>query len=167
MAVRQKWPWIRSLCHGFTRPVSIIGASSSTEKKARKNAVCTLSTSAESRRIIALLEVKMKPPLTSHSAPCMLGGRRRSWATARRTSDLPLAAGPVGGAQILLQHLADRAARQGRREVDRLRRLHPAQSVLGERYQLVGRGSGAGLELDHRLDRLAPFFVGHADDGAV
>ena len=46
--------------------------------KARKNAVCTLSTCVESRRIIALLEVKMKPPLTSHSAPCTLGGRRRS-----------------------------------------------------------------------------------------
>jgi len=27
---------------------------------------------------MALVEVKMKPPLTSHSAPCTLGGRRRS-----------------------------------------------------------------------------------------
>ncbi len=76
--VRQKWPTLRWLCHGLTRPLSISGSSISTEKKARKNAVWTLSISADSSRIITPLQVKMKPPLTSHSAPCTLGGRRRS-----------------------------------------------------------------------------------------
>jgi hypothetical protein len=73
--VRQKWPAIRVECHGFTRPLSISGASIRTEKKARKNAVCTLSTCSDSSRIITPFRVKMKPPLTSHSAPCTLGGR--------------------------------------------------------------------------------------------
>ena len=69
---------MRLECHGFTRPAAIMGSSRITEKTARKKAVCTLSTCVESKRIMALVEVKMKPPATSHRAPCTLGGRRRS-----------------------------------------------------------------------------------------
>ena len=69
---------MRVECHGLTRPPRISGNSISTEKKARKNAVCTLSIWVDSSRIITLVEVKMKPPLTSHRAPWTLGGRRRS-----------------------------------------------------------------------------------------
>src|SRR5262249_38314135 len=78
MKVRQKWPAMRLLCQGLTRPAAIIGNSRTTEMTARKKAVCTLSICADSRRIITLVEVKMKPPLTSHRAPWTLGGRRRS-----------------------------------------------------------------------------------------
>src|SRR5258708_27134969 len=113
MAVRQKWPMMRLECHGFTRPATIMGSSRIPEMTARKKAVCTLSTWVESRRIIALVEVKMKPPLTSHSAPCTLGGRRRSQSCIPIALDLAFAAGPVGLAQSLLQHFADGAARQG------------------------------------------------------
>src|SRR5476651_1525885 len=134
MKVRQKWPWICWLRHGWTRPVAISGIRNSTEKKARKNAVCTPSISVESSRIMAPLVVKMKPPLTSHSAPCTLGGRRRK-AARRFKSDLPVSVGPIGRAQILLQYLADRTARQGGDEIDRLRRLHATEFFLGERDQ--------------------------------
>src|SRR5476649_1627409 len=96
--------------HGFTRPATIMGSSRITERAARKKAVCTLSTWAESRRIMALVEVKMKPPLTSHSAPCTFGGRRRSQSCTPIALDLAVAAGPVGLAQGLFQHLADGAA---------------------------------------------------------
>src|SRR6185503_10971309 len=129
--VRQKCPILRWLCHGLTCPLTISGSSITTEKTARKKAVCTLSTCSDSSRIITPLQVKMKPPETSQSAPRTLGGSRRNWATARRTLDLPLVSDPVGRAQILLQHLADRAARKRRREVDRLGRLDPAQLPLG------------------------------------
>ncbi len=78
MAVRQKWPARRLECHGFTRPAAIMGSRMITEMTARKKAVCTLSISVESRRIITLVEVKMKPPDTSHTAPCTLVGRPRS-----------------------------------------------------------------------------------------
>src|SRR5476649_2893891 len=105
------------LFHGWTRPVAIRGSNSSTEKKPRKNAVCTPSISADSSRIMAPLVVKMKPPLTSHSAPCTLGGRRRKAARTFK-SDLPVSVGPIGRAQILLQYLADRTARQGGDEID-------------------------------------------------
>src|ERR1700694_4897904 len=101
---------MRLECHGFTRPAAIMGSSRTSEMAARKKAVCTLSTCVESRRIIALVEVKMKPPLTSHSAPCTLGGRRRSQSCIPSSLDLPLAPGPVGLAEGLLQHLADGAA---------------------------------------------------------
>src|SRR5882757_3520716 len=167
MAVRQKWPMMRLECHGFTRPATIMGSSRITEMTARKKAVCTLSTWVESRRIIALVEVKMKPPLTSHSAPCTLGGRRRSQSCIPIALDLVFAASPVGLAQGLLEHLADRATRQGGDEVDRLGRLHTAQLLLGERDELIRRNSDAGLQLDDRLHRLAPFVVGLADHRAI
>src|SRR5580704_2845822 len=101
---------MRLECHGFTRPAAIMGSSRITERAARKKAVCTLSTWVASSRIIALVEVKMKPPLTSHSAPCTLGGRRRSQSCIPASLDLALAAGPVGLARDLLQHFADGAA---------------------------------------------------------
>src|SRR5260370_18880060 len=101
---------MRLECHGFTRPAAIMGSSRRPERGAGKKAVCTLSTCAERRRIIALVEVKMKPPLTSHSAPCTFGGRRRSQSCMPIVLDLALAAGPVGLAQGLFQHLADGAA---------------------------------------------------------
>src|SRR3984893_16451293 len=150
---------MRLECHGFTRPAAIMGSSRITEMAARKKAVCTLSISVESRRIIALVEVKMKPPLTSHSAPCTLGGRPRSQSCIPIVLDLPLAASPAGLAQGLLEHLGDRPSRQGGDEVDRLGRLHAAQLLLGELDQLVGGSRSAGLQLDDGLHRLAPFVV--------
>ena len=69
ISVRQKCPCRRVLFHGRTRPLIISGSSMITEKMARKNAVWTLSIWSDSRRIITPLQVKMKPPLTSQSAP--------------------------------------------------------------------------------------------------
>src|SRR5258708_31109159 len=113
MEVRQKWPARRGLSHGLTRRVAISGSSRITEMKARKNAVCTLSTCSDSARIITPLVVKMKPPLTSHSAPCTLGGRRRSQLLTRFSapSDFTLLADPIRFSQCLLQKLADVAER--------------------------------------------------------
>src|SRR5258708_13642540 len=121
MEVRQKWPARRGLSHGLTRPVAISGSSRITERKARKHAVCTLSTCSDSARIITPLVVKMKPPLTSHSAPCTLGGRRRSQLPTRFSapSDFTLLADPISFAQCLLQNLPAGAPRQGGDEVDR------------------------------------------------
>ena len=93
MAVRQKWPAMRLECHGFTRPATIMGSSRITEMMARKKAVCTLSICVDSSRIITPVEVKMKPPLTSHNAPCTLGGRRRSQSCIRTSSIFRVAAG--------------------------------------------------------------------------
>ena len=69
--------------HGLMRPLAIIGARKMTERAARKKAVCTLSIWVESRRIIALVEVKMKPPDTSHRAPLTLGVKRLSQSRIR------------------------------------------------------------------------------------
>src|SRR6516164_1085536 len=53
---------------------------------------------------------------------------------------------PVGRAQVLLQHLAVGAARQGGDEVDRLGRLHPAELFLAQRDQLGGAHLLGGIE---------------------
>src|SRR5688500_1896867 len=82
-------------------------------------------------------------------------------------SNLPVAAGPEMLADRALEHLADAAPRQLGPELDRLGRLDAAQPELDQRLQLLGGARGAGLQLDHRDRRLAPFFVGHADDRAV
>src|SRR5436190_1315166 len=118
---------MRVECHGLTRPLRISGSSSRTEKKARKNAVCTLSIWSESSRIITPLRVKMKPPLTSQSAPRTLGGRPRSWATASRTSGSQRAlhqhaVEPAAELEADVLEPADHAEATGRMEPDRWRR---------------------------------------------
>src|SRR4029077_27387 len=138
---------MRLECHGFTRPAAIMGSSRITEMTARKKAVCTLSTCVESKRIMALVEVKMKPPDTSHRAPCTLGGRRRSQSCIPIFLDLAFAAGPVGLAQGLLEPFAPGTPGQCGGEVYRLGRFHAAQLLLGEMNEFVRRDRGAGLQL--------------------
>ncbi len=86
MKVRQKWPAMRLLSHGLTLPAAMMGNRMMSEMTARKNAVCTLSIWVDSSRIMALVAVKMKPPVTSQMAPWTFGGRRRS------QSSMPIAA---------------------------------------------------------------------------
>src|SRR4030095_12375094 len=82
-------------------------------------------------------------------------------------SDLALDLLPVLLAQVLLEHLAGKAAGQRCDEVHRLRRHHAAQALLAKRDQFVGPAGRAGVQLDDRLDGLTPLLVGHADHGAV
>jgi len=69
-----------------------------------------------------------------------------------------------GRLHIPPQHLADRAARQIRDHMDVLGGLHRTQLLAGEALHLLGIGGDAGAELDRRLDPLASFLVGQAED---
>jgi hypothetical protein len=82
-------------------------------------------------------------------------------------SNPPLDGVPVGLANFLLQHLADRASWQRLHEVDTFGRFHRAEFLLAQRDQFLGLNARTGVELDDRLRRLAPYLVRHADDGAV
>src|SRR5262249_50909806 len=72
----------------------------------------------------------------------------------RDSADAPLVPFPVRLAQLALEHLAARVARQRVDEVDRARTLVAAQPCLAEREQLLRRRGRSGLRDDDRLNRL-------------
>src|SRR6185436_13001043 len=70
---------------------------------------------------------------------------------------------PVGRAQLALEQLADRAARQRIADLDRRQALVLAEPLVGPRLERRGLDRAAGLEHDQTDRRLAPALGGHAD----
>src|SRR5689334_10599673 len=73
----------------------------------------------------------------------------------------------VAGAQVTLEHLAARRARELRHEVDRAGELVAREPLPRERDQRLRRRAGARAQDDQRLDGLPPMSVGYTDDGDV
>ena len=95
-------------------------------------------------------------------------GRAHVPRRAGVSADAAVAAGPVGLAQLALQHLARGVAGELGDEVDRGRALVAGEVGAGVGDEVLGGdGSAAGDADDDGLDRLAPPLVGHADDGDV
>src|SRR3954451_7608102 len=76
---------------------------------------------------------------------------------------LPLAPLPVRLAQVLLQDLAGRIARQLADDVDGLRALERRELAAAPGEQLLDFDRRAGPRDDHGLGHLAPALVGNAD----
>src|SRR5436305_421685 len=70
------------------------------------------------------------------------------------STDATPVAGPVGLAQLPLEHLAARIAGQLGHEVDRPWHLEPSQLLAAEADDLVRRGGRAGARDHERLDGL-------------
>ena len=71
--------------------------------------------------------------------------------------------GPVPLAELPLEHLPGRRARQLVDELDRARQLVAGEPLTRERDQLSALDDGAGTADDERLDRLAPALVRNPD----
>src|SRR3954447_5611278 len=87
---------------------------------------------------------------------------RAQWRR-RGSVDVALAALPVRGAQLLLEDLAARVARQGVQPLDAGRALEPGQVLAGvvdDRLLGQRRAVRVGGAHDHRLRRLPPAVVG-------
>src|SRR3989338_4100875 len=95
-------------------------------------------------------------------APQITTSAARSLIVAAGSVDPALAPPPVGLAELALEELARRVARQGLREVHGRRPFEGGQALPREGDELRGPRVGARRPHDDGLDRLAPPLARHA-----
>src|SRR5262245_28018132 len=101
------------------------------------------------------------------AAPRRAGGLSAPKTPADALVDLPLAARPVGLAQLELLELAGRRTGQSLAELDRGRALVVRHAAAAVGDQVAGAHLIPRTQHDQRLDRLAPLLVGHTDHGGL
>src|SRR4051812_16377886 len=115
----------------------------------------THTTFAPSRAKAAAVALPLPhSPATAQPAPSTMAVfpcRRLAIVSPCSCSDAPVLARPVAFADVLLEHLADVAARQLIPHLDRFRRLHRTQPLAAKRQHLFHVPRSARLEFDDRL----------------